>query len=484
MKKRQCILFLLVLISFSINAQKDIGRIYGSLDIETAYSLTISRDSNYFITGVTKSYSDRTDEVYVLKIDQLGSLVFENYYGSKYHDRGFCIDNLEDGNFIITGESWHGFGSIWGRENIFLLKINQLGEIIWQKALYLPQKDQGFCVKELSDNNLLVVGYTMSFANRGSIYVVKTDKEGEKLWEKTFITDSVDYGFDFVELQNNDLLILGNAAGFFNSVQNDYRTHDADIKLIKLDSYGNEIWSKLWGEDKHDLARQIIQTSDDDFFIIGSTQSNSAGSFDILLLKIDGQGDEIWNKTYGGQSFDYGQAIDITTDKQFLYIAGVIDTEDDIAETDIFVLKTDLFGNEIWSHTITRDGADNCFSVKALENGGCIIAGNTNNNDNQDIILLKFGANGEILFHKSYNSYSSRIYPNPAYDQTNIEIYSTNNLLSYKTLIYNLKGELVKEMVSTSYINTFSVYGFQSGVYAYRILVYDEVVLTGKFIVY
>ncbi len=485
--KQQLIIFILLAISFSAFAQNDIGQTYGYNDTEIAYSLTISQDNYYYITGITKSFANGTDEVYVLKTDKLGKMIFDNSYGSKYHDRGRSICSLEDGNFIITGESWNGFDNIYGRDNIFLLKIDKRGKIIWQKALYQPQKDQGFCVKELSDNNLFVVGYTMSFANIGSIYVIKTDKEGEKLWEKTFITDSVDYGFDFVELQNNDLLILGNAGGFFNSVQNDYRTHDADIKLIKLDSDGNTIWSKLWGEDKHDLARQIIQATDNEFFIIGSTQTNSAGSFDILLLKIDEQGDEIWNKTYGGESFDYGQAIDITSDKEFLYIAGVVDTEDETAETDIFVLKTDLFGNEIWSHTITKNGTDNCFSIKALEDGGCIVAGNTTNqnDNNQDIILLKFGSDGEIIFHQNYNNYTSMVYPNPAYDETNIKIHSnSNNLLSHRILIYNIKGELVKELINTSYINTFSVANFESGVYIYQILIDNEEALTGKFIVY
>ena len=411
MKKQQFILFVLLGFNFSICAQNDIGQTYGAHDTEIAYSLSISFDNHYFITGITKSFSNGTDEVYVLKIDNLGNIIFENYYGSKFQDRGMSIYNLEDGNFIITGESWNGFDNEYGRENVFLLKIDDTGEIIWQKSLFQPHRDQGFCVKELSDNNLLIVGYTISYGLRGQLYIIKTNSEGEKIWERHFGTNGVDYGFDFVELQNNDLLILGNAGGFFNWVQNDYTTHDADIMLIRLDADGNEIWTKFWGEDEHDLARQIIQTPDNEFFIIGSTQTNSAGSFDILLLKIDEQGDEIWSKTYGEQSFDYGQSIAITNDNQYLYIAAVVDTQDETAQTDIFVLKTDLLGNEIWSHIITKDGADNCFSIKALDDGGCIVAGNTTNknDNNQDIILLKFGADGEVLFHQNYNSYTSRI---------------------------------------------------------------------------
>ena len=88
------------------------------------------------------------------------------------------------------------------------------------------------------------------------------------------------------------------------------------------------------------------------------------------------------------------------------------------------------------------------------------------------------------LVYKSKNI-SVDIYPNPAYNQTNIEIHSNNyNLSSYKTLIYNVNGELVKEIISTSYINTFSVDSFESGVYIYKILIDNGINLTGKFIVY
>ena len=338
---------------------------------------------------------------------------------------------------------------------------------------------------------MISIGILKSFTNKeeslGDIYLLKINSKGEKIWEKSYHSSGNDYGFDFVELPNNDLILLCNSGGFYNQVQADYTcSHDADILLIKTDENGNELSRTKWGLSQHDFAKQIIPSPDGEgFFIVGSTQSYGNGSFDILLLKVDENLNEIWHKTYGGSNFDYGMSIDITKDNNYLYICGSTYSEE-TNSPDIFVLKTDLDGTEIWTHSIDNFQADYGNSIKAIENGGCILVGTSGSySNNNNVFVQKFDKNGKIEFYSTIEEIiSSKLYPNPANknQEINIEIYPQEKQNNYQVNLFDSKGRFIKKGNINNSKWTFSV--ANAGIYFYQISYLSKVVLTGKFVVY
>ena len=273
-------------------------------------------------------------------------------------------------------------------------------------------------------------------------------------------------------------------------MQADYsNSHDSDILLIQTDENGQELFRTKWGTEKHDFAKQIIKAPDNGYFIIGSTQSYGNGSFDILLLKLDDNFNELWHKTFGGRNFDYGMSIDISKDYEYLYICGSVFNQT-TNSPDIFVLKTDVNGNEIWSHSFGGDKPDYGKSIIALENEGCIITGNSSSysNNNKNVIVQKFDKNGNIEFFTKYEDIiSAKLYPNPANknQEINIEISPNNyDLNEYEINLYDIKGNLIKKSINNSSKWAFIAESFNSGIYFYQIIYSKETILTGKFIIY
>ena len=489
------LIFALGLIFFMTDlfSQTD-GLILGGSYNDEAFSVITDNESNIYFTGTERAFETDYEKVILFKIDKNGSRIYKETYGAGYRNRAFDLINLNDGNILICGESWGGFGSIYGRRNIFLLKIDSQGKELWSENYYLYHRDQAFSVSELKSGDILVIGYSKSFDNGpnslGDVYLMKVDSNGEKLWDKSFNNDGNDYGFDVIEKENGNYLLLCTSGGFYNSNQFDYRvSHDSEIMLIEVNNDGNELLRKFWGTEKHDFGKQIIEgVLGDGYYIIGSTQSYGNGSFDGLLLKVDSEGDEEWYRTYGNSNFDYGISIDISYDNEYLYLCGT--TYDDFSETTkILLIKTDILGNEIWAHEIGNDELFSGQSVKTLNDGGCIVIGTTKScslNNTNNIFIQRFDKNGNMMFY-SNELLGVNIFPNPVMRDDKITFELTldcNNDKKTSIEIYDINSKLIKKSSFESNSWSFFSSNLKSGIYVYKVLKSDSTVLSGKFIVY
>ena len=122
-----------------------------------------------------------------------------------------------------------------------------------------------------------------------------------------------------------------------------------DCWLVKTDSYGNPEWEKTYGGNDCDAAEDVWQTSDGGFIIVGITNSFGAGNFDIWLIKTDGNGNELWNRTYGGRKMEYGTSVQQTSDGG--YIIGGFTGSYGMGGNDAWLVKVDNHGNLEWNKT-------------------------------------------------------------------------------------------------------------------------------------
>ena len=286
-------------------------RTYGGEGNDYGYDIIATFDSSYLIVGSTSSFGQGGGDVYLLKVDSNGQIIWQRTYGGIYPDGGFSITFTYDSSYVITGYTKSFSNNL--DCDLYLLKINQNGELLWEKIYGLRGfglDEFGYCVKETKDSGLVIVGYGRFPYGHGvdDIWLLKTDSEGETLFTKVFGGELCDYGYFLIPNENNEILLIG-YAGSFNT----------NVYLIKTDSLGNSLWQRNYGGSGYDIGYGGI-LEDNNYLIVGSTESFGQGQNDVYLIVIDNNGNLIFSNTFGGSNVDKGYSITKARDGNFLIV--------------------------------------------------------------------------------------------------------------------------------------------------------------------
>jgi hypothetical protein len=276
-----------------------------------------------------------------------------------------------------------------GYYDIFLIKTDANGNVIWAKTYGGASFDWATSVQQTSDGGYIVAGATWSFgAGNGDIFLIKTDANGNLQWAKTYGGTFGEYARSVQQTSDGGYIVAGNTSSFGAGA--------VDIFLIKTDANGNMQWAKTYGGIYTDSATSVQQTSDGGYIVAGATWSFGAGNGDFFLIKTDANGNIIWAKTYGGTSYDLATSVQQTSDGGYI-VAGSTESFG-AGSRDIFLIKTDANGNVIWAKTYGGTNLDSATSVQQTSGGGYIVAGFTESfgAGGRDIFLIKTDANGSI----------------------------------------------------------------------------------------
>ena len=251
---------------------------------------------------------------------------------------------------------------------------------------------KGKSVKQTSDDGYIITGYTDTSSNSSDVFLIKTDINGDTLWTKIYSQINNDMGNSVQQTTDGGYIITG----WTNSYSNNY-----DILLIKTDDNGNLIWTKTYGGNYGDVGRSVQQTSDEGYIITGTTHSSSYNT-DISLIKTNSYGDTLWTKTYGNSNNDEGYSVQQTTDEGYIITGQTTSSDGDM---DLLLVKTDELGDTIWSKTYGGYGDDIGYSVQQTTDGGYIVTGFLENyyTEHTDVYLLKTDNNGDTLWTKTYD---------------------------------------------------------------------------------
>ena len=234
--------------------------------------------------------------------------------------------------------------------------------------------------------------FSQTFSNRPiNILLLKTDSNGEKEWEK--IIENKDYYYPSLMQKAVDggYIIVGftdkNWIGKPVKERNDY-----DVFLIKVDSGGEKLWEKTYGIGDYgwrsDFALSCEQTLDGEYIITGFANISDGGICDIFLLKTDLEGNEEWRKTFHFQNWDWAYSVKQTADGGYVIVGGADNGSSTSKE--IYIIKTDFRGNLVWSQVIGEEDADETgYLVQQTVDGGYIILGEKEKNGNLYIWLIK-----------------------------------------------------------------------------------------------
>jgi hypothetical protein len=273
---------------------------------------------------------------------------------------------------------------------IQLTLFSQPPDTLWTRAFGLNLTDAGTCGIETDDGCFIFTGV----ANSTDIGLLKTDANGNLLWLKTFGGVSADIGYSVIQSSDGGYVIAG--------VTYSYGAGSGDGWLIKVDSAGNQQWSKTFGGTETDFAMSVKQTTVGGYIIAGYTKSYGAGLFDVWLIKVDPNGDPIWEKTFGGTGDDFGYSVDLTSDGGYVVVGS--QSSFTLGGYDIGFLKVDDNGNLVWLKNFGGTLSDQGYSVKAASDGGYIIAGSTSSfgAGGSDVWLIKTNSAGTEQWIKTY----------------------------------------------------------------------------------
>jgi hypothetical protein len=162
-----------------------------------------------------------------------------------------------------------------------------------------------------------------------------------------------------------------------------------DVWLIKTDSQGNMQWDKTFGGNASDAGFEIKETTDGGYIITGYTESNSNGLFDVLLIKTDANGNEIWSKNIGNGNYESGSSVAQTYDGGFIITGFTISHGAGLR--DIWLIKTDQVGNEEWNHAFGGIYNEGGHQILQTLSGGYVVVGYTESSGNgqKDFKILK-----------------------------------------------------------------------------------------------
>ena len=467
MFRRISIGIILTVLSLSMFPQ-DPWLTFGGPDNEEGFALCLTGDEGYLLAGSTRSYGQGSWDMYAVKLDGQGNLNWTKTFGWLHQDHFTSVIQLPDG-YLFAGYAWD-YGP--GREDIYLLKTDLSGNKIFDQLYGSNLMELGFRVKASQTGGFIILGYSRSYELHGDIYMMKTDAQGNEIWRSNFGTDYDDYAYNFTELSDGSLVIFGSVGSFNDDVHYNYQRESADWILIRTDSEGDETWRKIFTGAGHDLARDIIARSAGGYYLFGSTMSEGAGSFDMLLMQVDENGNENWKKTFGGSDYEYGMSMDANADGD-LYLLGSTKSFGQEGTPDFYLLKADGEGNVIWDLTLGGDLPDYGMQVQATADHGCAIFGKTGSYGagGYDMLIAKVSADGmvEQLISGIDTSENEQavIYPNPVAGTGKLK--PDDPTIEYRMDLVSITGTTVFSQVLYPPKYRFHVETLPAELYVYRI---------------
>ncbi len=364
-------------------------KVYGGGDEDVAYSVIETSNGNYVVVGVTQSFGHENgaDNVWVLKLNTDGNIVWQKTYGGWAADRVYSVKETSDGGYIIAGET-ASFGAGWG--DAWVLKLDANGNVVWQKAYGGKGEDRAYSVIETSDGGYIVVGGTKSFgAGWGDAWVLKLGANGNIIWQKTYGGKEWEEARAVIETSDGSYVVVGKT--------NSFGAGNDDVWVLKLDINGNIIWQKTYGGRYYETAYSVAEAPDRSYVVVGETSSFGAGNRDAWVLKLDTNGNVVWQKAYGGEDADEAYSIRIASDGNYI-VAGRTESFDMGSGGDAWILKLNAHGNIIWQKTYGGKSVEQVFSVTEASDGGYVAVGKTFSfgSGKHDVLVLKLDANGNI----------------------------------------------------------------------------------------
>lgn len=417
--KKSSILLLLLIIALqacrkqdeplSVISEPDFNIVYSNSVSSQVYAAARTMEGGYVLAGIGKSLTGDpgNSDAWVLQLDMQGKVKWQKTFGGSALDGADAIASTREGGFAIAGYTYSTDGDITGNHgnsDAWVVNIDPNGNKVWQHALGGSANDMAASIIETSDGGFILAGQTSStngdvINNHGSTdaLVIKLDRNGNKLWQKTLGGTGSEGALSIIESSEGGYLM----AGWTNSQDGDVSGYhpgwgmnvgSLDGWVVRMDKDGNLLWTKAFGGSRSEMIYSITTGMDHSYIITGDTKSNNDGdvgvnhgNFDTWVVNIDKEGKLLWQKSLGGSDNDISYFILPTQDGGYM-LAGLTSSNDgDVSGNhggeDAWLVKLDKVGNKQWQRALGGSGGEVARVVFQRANGSYVVVGAAGSTD-------------------------------------------------------------------------------------------------------
>jgi hypothetical protein len=455
-------------------------------------------------------------DIWVVNIDSTGNLLWERAYGGTDIDYwGNIIPDL-DGNYYFVAEVFSNNGDIQsgnhGVYDVWVVKIDGTGEIIWEKCYGGSGYEASPFIKRLSNGNLLISCGSSSSdgdvpANYGvyDAWIFVISPSGEIIKSAVFGNDLQNEAPDAIETQDGGFFLTTFTSSTNGMVEGTYHGGMADVWALKLDSNLTIEWQMLYGGSGWDSGTRGILEVLEGYVFLASTDSNdgdvsgyNGGFRDIWVVRIDLEGNIIWQRCLGGSDSEYSWNLLQTENDGFMIFGYTSSNNGDVSGnysfsgwTDIWMVKLSSSGELEWQQCFGSYGKETVLSgVIKKSDHNWVIAGSADYNSNDVNCNLNFLYVEDYWVFEikdtttGFNAIPAtvgglKVYPNPARDYVVFELNEkpTNSIIQ----IVNVFGEQVESLLIKAEKTVWDTRDVQSGIYFYKLEIASKVI-SGKIV--
>ncbi|UCH05727.1 MAG: hypothetical protein JSW05_06065 [Candidatus Thorarchaeota archaeon] len=284
------------------------NRTIGSLGFEVFRAAIQCQDGGFAFAGQTSSWDAQALDVWLVRTDSAGLPLWNKTFGDIHDDAGYSLTELNDGGFAVGGTiepDSSGFTNAW------LIRTDSNGNHVWNRKWGTTfDQDCVFSVIKSLDGSIVLTGYTYSFAfpGTGETFLAKVDTGGLDVWNHTYDTaDDTERGISVIQCSDGGYAIAGRNAEFHGG-------WNYDFALIRTNETGDLTWEFSYGGDNDEQASSLVEIPGQGFAVLGYSPSPGGESTDFWLLRVDKDGGQLWNRTYGGTLGENGVATVETVD--------------------------------------------------------------------------------------------------------------------------------------------------------------------------
>jgi hypothetical protein len=348
--------------------------------------------------------------------------------GGSLMDDAKSIIQTNDGGFIVVGSSESSDSDVTvnhGSFDYWIVKLNSMGTLIWQKSYGGSGADFAESVQETSDGGLIIAGYTSSndgdvTSNNGSydFWILKTNPNGLIEWQKSYGGTQDEQAYSVRQTNDGGFIVCGTTKSNNANVSGNHGS--MDCWLIKLNNSGSLIWQKCFGGSQYDSALDVIETNNNELVISGNSNSNDGdvsgnhGMYDYWVVKTDNVGSLVWQKSFGGSANDgvlgnvaKCSSIIQTSDNSFLFVGSTFSNNGDVVgnhgNSDVWIVKIDNTGTLIWQNCLGGNAVEYGNSIFQTTDLGFVIGGvNAGYSaSSYDYWLVKVDSNGLLSWQRT-----------------------------------------------------------------------------------
>ncbi|MCB9183644.1 MAG: hypothetical protein H6591_06975 [Flavobacteriales bacterium] len=305
------------------------SRTIGGIGVDVAADMALLPDEGWIIAGTSTSGGAGGYDGYLVRTDANGEVLWQRWFGGSDWDFFHDVHVLPDGDVLVSGQTY-SFGNPQGKA--WLLRVDSDGQEVAQPPLSIPGSSEARATIPTADGGLALAGAMTLGGQESDAFVLKLDAAGVQEWLAVAGGDSMDVARDLIQTADGGFSIVGATRSFSPWVE---------AYHVRFDASGAEQWHRNWGQINDQESFEHFELPDGRFMTIGYTRTSGGGGKDMFLLQSQANGDFAYGRTFGGSEDEEGYGLAVLTDG-FICVGST--SSYGSGGTDVFAVRTDLNG--------------------------------------------------------------------------------------------------------------------------------------------